>query len=146
MCLFCLISLFAVSCASRPVATGPDDPLFGTWVSAQYDRPGSSWFAKKVIFPNGRELDFDHLSDTEPAAESRNSIGKAWIDAESNHWYRIHIRLFTSQGSQIERFALCRVNAQGTILEQLLGRFDYPDEMTSADVNYAVYRRLDSSM
>jgi hypothetical protein len=141
ICLFYLVCLFAFSCATRPVAIKPDDPLFGTWVNDQHDKLGSSFFAKRVIFPDGRELDFDYIADTEPSRESRNTIDKTWIDAEGNHWYRIHIIgwQYTNQELKVERFALSRINAQGTVLEQLNAKYDYPEELNPTEVNYTIY-------
>jgi hypothetical protein len=137
----CLISLFAAGCAIRPAAIGPDDPLFGTWVNERHDMPGNPFFAKKVISPDGQELDFDHLADTEPSRECRNTIEKVWIDARGNHWYRIHVIgwQYTDRELKMERFALCRVDARGAVLEQLNAKFDYPKELSTSDVNYAVY-------
>lgn len=66
--LFCLIFLFAIGCATRPVAVKPDDPLFGTWVNDQHEKPGSPFFARKVISPDGRELNYDFIADSEPSS------------------------------------------------------------------------------
>lgn len=141
ICLFCLISLFAISCATRPVVIKPDDPLFGTWVNDQHEKLGNIWFAKKVFFPDGRELGFDYIADTEPYREYRISIDKAWIDATGSHWYQIHHIgwQYTNKEMKVESFDLIRINAQGTVLEQVIGRFDYPDELSPTDINYVLY-------
>jgi len=141
ICLFCLISIVAGSCATRPVAIKPDDPLFGTWVNDQHNKTGSIWFAKKVFFPNGRELGFDYIADTEPSREYRISIEKAWIDAKGSHWYQIHHLgwQYINNELKVESFDLVRINTQGTILEQAIGRFDYPDELSPTDIDYVVY-------
>ncbi len=135
---FCLIILSVLGCATRPVSVEPNDPLFGTWVNDRDDRLGSSWFAKKVILPDGRELDFNYVADTEPSFEGHNSIEKAWIDAEGNHWYRIH---YTNPELNLDRFVLSRVNAQGTLLEQINGRYAYPDDLDATDVQYVAYQK-----
>jgi len=141
ICLFCLISLFASSCATRPVSIKPNDPIFTTWVNDQHEQLGNIWFAKKMFFPDGRELCFDYISDTEPCREYRIHIDRAWIDAKGSHWYQIHHLgwQYTDKETQVESFDLIRINAQGTVLEQVVGRFNYPDEIIPTDINYVLF-------
>ncbi len=134
----CLIILSTLSCATKPVSVEPDDPLFSSWVNARDDRLGSSWFAKKVILPDGRELDFDYVTDAEPSFEGRISIERAWLDSEGNHWYRIH---YINPQLNLDRRVLSRVSALGTVLEQMWGRYDYPVELDATDVQYVAYQK-----
>ncbi len=117
--------------------------MFGTWVNERHDTPGNPFFAKRELFADGRELDYDFLTDTEPARESRNTVDKAWIDAEGNHWYRIHTIgwEYGNPELKLERFGLVKLDASGNFLEQLNFKFDYPQVMDPADVNYAAYYR-----
>ena len=143
VCLCFMILLAAIGCATRPAAITPDDLLFGTWVNERYDTPGSPFFAKRLLFADGRELDYDFLSDAEPSRECRNTIQKAWTDTEGSHWYRIHTIgwQYANPELKMERFALVNINAEGSILEQLNAKFDYPEELDPTDVNYVIYYR-----
>jgi len=138
-----LALMLALGCATGPVAVAPDDPLFGTWVNEQYDQAGTSYFAKRVYLPDGRELDYDYIAATEPSRECRDTIDKAWIDAEGNHWYRIHTIgwQYPNKELQVERFSLSRISARGTVLEQLSGHYDYPEELISTLPDYVVYHK-----
>ena len=138
---FCLMSLFEFGCLTRPVAINPDDPLFGIWVNDQHDKLGNSYFAKRVIFPDGREVDFDYIADVEPSRECRIRIEKMWSDAEGNHWYQLQSSgwQYTNPELEVERFVLGKVNAKGTVLEQLSAKYDYPTELSTSEVNYTVY-------
>jgi hypothetical protein len=87
VCLCCLVPLLAVTCATKPSLVKTNDPVFGTWINPAYDgekdRPG-----KWILFPDGRELDYIYIADTQPYAEGRNIIKEAWIDANGDRWYK----------------------------------------------------------
>jgi len=140
VCLCCLPVLFSLGCATGPAAIQPDDPLFGTWINEEYDQPGHSYFPKSVMFPDGSELSYERIADSKPTAESQNTIEKTWIDAQGNHWYKIHhVRRFYATPELIwERFTLSRVNAGGTILESSDGRYEYPKELSPLDIEYSI--------
>ncbi len=139
VCLCCLPA-FTLGCITRPAAIKPDDPLFGTWVNEEYNQAGQSRFPKSVMLPDGSELSYEHIADSEPVAESQNTIEKTWIDARGDHWYKIHhIRRFYSTPELIwERFTLSRVSAGGTILESFDGRYEYPKELRPLDPEYSI--------
>jgi len=142
--LCCLPALLTLGCATGPAAIKEDDPLFGTWINEEYDQAGQSHFPKSVMFPDGAELSYEHIAESEPIAESQNTIEKTWIDAQGDHWYKIHhVRRFYATPELIwERFTLSRVSAGGAILEGFDGRYEYPKELRPLDPEYSIrYKR-----
>lgn len=100
VCLFCLLPLLTVTCATKPSLVKHDDPVFGTWVNPAYDGerelPG-----KRILFPSGRELDYASLTANQPYFERRNVIQEAWIKANGDRGYKVR-----SQGGEVEVWAI----------------------------------------
>jgi hypothetical protein len=86
--VLCLLPLLAVTCGTKPSLVRHDDPAFGTWVNpafeGQAERPG-----KWILFPDGRELVYRYIADTEPYRERRTVIQEAWIEANGDRGYRV---------------------------------------------------------
>jgi len=135
-----LLPLLVMACAGGPPVIKTDDPLFGTWVNAEYEVLGRTGGAKAVIYADGRELEYVYIADTEPVLEIEFRIERAWIDAQGNHWYRIHhiSRPLPARTPEWEGFALNKVSAGGGVLEGVWNRFDYPTEIAPADPSYGI--------
>jgi len=144
VCLSCLLPLLAVTCATGPKATvKPDDPLFGTWVNAEYE--GNAEFsAKMVIYPGGRELDYDQVSSTELEWEGKFSIEETWNDAEGNRWYKGRgtwwdpTAKYMGQG---DWYFLHKIKPGGTTLESVSSQAGYPEEMGPIGGFYGTWSR-----
>ncbi len=99
--VLCLLPLLVVTCGTKPSLVRHDDPAFGTWVNpafeGQAERPG-----KWILFPDGRELVYRYIADTEPCRERRTVIQEAWIEANGDRGYR----LFSQDGEAEVRTVL----------------------------------------
>ncbi len=110
VCLFCLLPLLTITCAPKPSLVRHDDPAFGAWVNPAYEgqkeRP-----AKWILFPDGRELDYRFIADTEPYHEGRNVIQEAWVEANGDRGYKVR-----SQGGEVEVWAVLKIRDGGKTL------------------------------
>jgi len=113
VCLFCLLPLLTITCATKPSLVKHDDPAFGAWVNPAYEgqkaRP-----AKWILFPDGRELDYRFIADSEPYHERRNVIQEAWIEANGDRGYKLR-----SQGSEAEVWAVLKIRDGGKTYEMV---------------------------
>ena len=104
VCLFCLLPLLTITCATKPSLVRHDDPAFGAWVNPAYEgqkeRP-----ARWILFPDGRELDYVCIADTVPYSEGRNVIQEAWIDANGDRAYKVR-----SQGDEVEVWTIPKIH------------------------------------
>jgi hypothetical protein len=145
VCLFGLLAVMAVSGQNRAVTVGPEDPLFGTWLNAEYEGGKYHLAARAVIFPEGKEWDYFRMSDAAPTYESRFTIVEAWIDEEGSHWYKTQeigdFYPWPSKGPQLKVFGLTRINAAGTIMEGVSRGSGQPDEITELEGAYSIYYR-----
>lgn len=93
--------------------------------------------------PPGRELVYQHITDTEPMGESQDAVEKTWIDSEGNHWYHIHWVGwgYDDPEQKWEGFSLLKVNAAGTVQEGMWNRFGYPEELDPLSPNYGIMYR-----
>ena len=142
VCVFCILPLLAADCAAKPITIAPDDPLVGKWVSEEYDRT-SEYNAKWVIFPDGRELDYYKIADTEPIEEVANVIEEKWDDSEGNHWYKIRSTwwVYPSKIGRTEGFSLNEINASGTTLESVYSGSVYPEELSPLGSFYRIFTK-----
>ncbi|MBN1838137.1 MAG: M56 family metallopeptidase [Spirochaetales bacterium] len=132
--LCCLVPLLALTCATRPPVLEAEDPLVGTWVNEDYDKAQHverHMVGRFVVFPDGRELGYRRIGDTDPVWDKRFVVEEPWIDAEGYRWYKMH---WTSQGcsSGSDKVwsgnTLARINPAGTIWEaKYSGYGGYPD-------------------
>ena len=113
--LCCLAALAVVGCATRPFTVKPDDPLFGTWVNKDVDEGRERGYAKSVLTPDGRELDYRRIADTVPAYEATFTIEAAWIDRQGNRWYKLKglFWIYGTEGAKTEMFNLVKVSPDG---------------------------------
>jgi hypothetical protein len=141
ICLCCLALLLTVACATGPSAVKPDDSLFGTWINVEYEG-NSSFHARLISFPDGRELGYDYLSSAEPECVFNNTIEETWFDAEGNRWYKTHgtwFEPFTAHGGNL--FSLNKLNAAGTVREWVWSLVDYPEELSPLGGGYCIFHR-----
>jgi hypothetical protein len=143
--LCCLLPLLALGCATRAAVVKADDPLFGTWINEEYGGISKGTEAQKcVIFSDGRELDYQTMSDADPEWEGRFTIEEKWVDEEGNHWYKTswtaNYYPYRKEESW-KGFGLMRVNASGTILEGVSAEAGYPEELSVIGGAYGVYYR-----
>lgn len=130
--LCCLAVLAVVGCATRKVTVKSNDPLYGTWVNKDVDEGKERGFAKTVMTPDGRELDYHHIADTKPAVEGAFVIEEAWIDRQGYHWYKMRGRYwpFGTDGAQKkELFSLVKISPDGNIIETASRETGYPDKV-----------------
>ena len=130
--LCCLAALAVIGCATHNVTVKPNDPLYGTWVNKDVDGGKERGFAKSVLTPDGRELDYHHIADTEPAVEGAFVIEEAWIDRQGYHWYKMHGRYwpFGTDGAQKgELFSLIKISPDGNTIESASRETGYPDKV-----------------
>jgi hypothetical protein len=140
LCLCLLAALFAA--AAQLSALEPDDPLLGTWVNAQYEGNAAS-SAKFILFPDGRELDYDRLTSPEPEYEGWVTVDETWTDEEGNHWYKTHgsFDAYPYKEPKYNFFSLLKVDSSGTTLEGTGSEVDYPEEIGPIGGAYSTYRR-----
>ena len=143
--LCCLAGLAVVGCATRPFTVKPDDPLYGTWVNTGFESKGTSaGFAKIVLFPDGRRLQYRNISDAEPATEGTYAIEAAWIDQKGYRWYRMKgtFWTYTTGAGKTEMFILARIDPEGTVLESSAAGYGYPDKVEPVtSPNYGIVYR-----
>ena len=149
VCLACLAPLLAVTGGTRPSATKPDDPLLGSWINPEHEGP-NSYTSRFVIYPDGKELEYLKIRDTEPVWQSMFTVQEKWKDPQGNHWYKVHWngnwyrppKTNVNQCSQ-EGYILLRINAAGTVLEGVSSETGYPEEFSKIGGSYGIYHRQD---
>jgi hypothetical protein len=141
----CLVPLVSASCATRPFTVKPDDPLYGTWISTEYESKGTSGgFAKIVLFPDGRRLQYRKIQDAEPAYEGMYTVEAAWIDQKGYRWYKMKGAYWTynTGAGKTEMFILARIDPEGTVLESSSAGYGYPDKVEPVgSPNYGIAYR-----
>jgi hypothetical protein len=143
--LCCLAALAVIGCATRPVTVTSDDPLFGTWINTEYESKGTSGgFAKVVLFPDGRRLQYRKISDAEPAYEGKYAVEAAWIDQKGYRWYKMKGAYWTynAGAGKTEMFILAKIDPKGTVLESSSAGYGYPDTVEPVtSPNYGIAYR-----
>jgi hypothetical protein len=144
LCTACLLPILTLGAQIRPGELGPEDPLFGTWVNAEYDRAERFSIAKAVILPSGKKRQYQHIGDSEPCWECQLSFEDAWVDADGNRWYKKRWVgwIYPSGASRNEGYSLSRVSGDGTILEGVNAEYGYPPELSTQGPRYCIlYKR-----
>ena len=126
-----------------PVLTlSADEPLFGTWVNEEYDKLERFEEARSVVYPDGRQLDYEHIADTVPVWENQLRIEETWVDASGNHWYRIRWTswLYPSGAGKVEGYSLDRISQGGTVIEGVSAQYGYPEpeQLAPLGPNYGI--------
>jgi beta-lactamase regulating signal transducer with metallopeptidase domain len=144
LCAACALPILVLGAQTHPGAVGPEDPLFGTWSNTEYDQAGRYCNAKAVLTPDGRDLEYQHIADSQPVWECRNKFQETWVDAEGNHWYKIRWEgwLVPSGAGRKEGYWLARVSGGGTILEGVCAEYGYPPALSTQGPCYGIlYKR-----
>jgi beta-lactamase regulating signal transducer with metallopeptidase domain len=143
VCLCCLAPVLLLAAHTKPMAVGPNDPLFGTWISEQNDRSPRYSISKAVITPGGRELQYRHIGDVEPGKEYRFTVEETWIDREGDHWYKERWAswVYPSGAGRQEQFALGRVSGGGTVLERVSAQYGCPPELGELGPKYEILHK-----
>jgi hypothetical protein len=121
-----------------------DDPFFGTWISEERDKSErTTFYGRFVISQDLHELDYKHISDTEPIEEGWLTPEKTWIDGAGNHWYKLRSVgwVYPGKAGRIEGFFLCRISADGKMIESVWMESGYPDDITPLGPDYSIYYR-----
>jgi hypothetical protein len=130
--LCCLAALAIAGCATRKVTVKANDPLYGTWVNRDVDEGKERGYAKSVMTPDGRELFYRHIADTEPAVEGAFTIEEAWIDRQGYRWYKISESYwpFGADGAtKGKMFSLVKISPDGNTIESAGQETGYPDKV-----------------
>lgn len=128
-----LVLILALTAQAKPLPLPSSDAIFGTWVNAAYDKAVVEATAKMVLTPEGNELDFRKVADSEPFAIGKLTTEAVWIDAEGNRWYKMvwigDYNPAPAQQPRFKCFLLARVNPAGDILETINGQKAYPRDL-----------------
>ena len=143
ICLCCLAPVLAVFGRAQSLALPRNDPLFGTWVNAEYDASERFTFAKFVIWLDGHEYDYRHIAETEPVQECWNTLEKAWVDAAGWHQYEIKVISwnYPRGGAKKEIFKRTRISPDGGMRECVSAQYGYPEEVTPLGPCYGIAYR-----
>ena len=144
VCLCCLAVLAVAGCATRKITVKPDDPLYGTWISTAVDEGKERGFAKTVMTSDGRELDYHHIADTEPAVEGAFVIEEAWIDRPGYRWYKLNGKFWSygTDGQKTMLFVLVKVSPDGNTIESAGQQTGYPEKVEPVlSPNYGIAYR-----
>ncbi len=144
VCLCCMVPLLAVTCATSRAAVRPDDPFYGTWVNKEYE--GRADLAAKFVSDQpGKGLMYDHLSDSKPSDQAEYAITEAWTDSDGNHWYKTRWTNWSypelPQNPVYKGFSLIRINASGSVYEEVWSMAGYPEELSPIGGNYGIWHR-----
>ncbi len=141
--LCCLVPLLALAGQARPVALGPGDPLFGTWINEEYDKGQRYQRAKTVLLTDGRQLFYRHIDDAEPYRVGQGTFEAFWIGPGGERWYKFRWTSWEHPSGVCRKdgFGLGRVSAGGTVLEGVSAQYGYPPELSRLGPQYYVMHK-----
>ena len=148
-----VLTVLFISClaASGLFAGGSKkEELYGTWINEEY-KGNTPPFEKFVITPDGKmEFFKTEVAPWEPQIEVPEgewmscdfhiyTIDDKWVDSEGNVWYKVAARVGGYEKIDTNAYLLMKVNDSNRILEYMVGRIDYHEELDPTAVKY-VYR------
>jgi beta-lactamase regulating signal transducer with metallopeptidase domain len=145
--LACLLPLLAVTGSTRPMTFALDEPIIGTWVNPKTERV-KGLNAKSVVYPDGRQLDYQKISDTVPIEEYQLAVEEKWTDSQGNRWYKVRWSGWYYGFSKPnftecawKGYTLVRINAAGTVSESVGAELAYPKEFSPIGGEYSISYR-----
>ncbi|MGA2766240.1 MAG: M56 family metallopeptidase [Spirochaetia bacterium] len=143
VCLCCMAPVLALFAQAQAQPLPKNDPLFGTWVNAEYDASPRFDTGKFIVKPDGHKLDYRHIADTKPFGEYWDTVDKAWIDSTGRHWYRLKVVGWCGpvSGGKIEGFGLARISPDGDTIETVFTEYGYPEDVSPLGPTYVIAHR-----
>lgn len=147
VCLACLVPLLAVTGSTKTSEAKLEGPLVGSWVNPEYEGP-KGLATKSVVYPDGRQLDYQKISDTVPTWEYQLAVEEKWTDSQGNRWYKVRWAgwyfgavkpSFTECGWK--GYTVVRINAAGTVRESVGAEGRYPEEFSAVGGAYCISYR-----
>jgi beta-lactamase regulating signal transducer with metallopeptidase domain len=147
VCLACLVPLLAVTGSTRPMVVKLEEPIVGTWINPEYEGP-KGLAAKSVVYPDGKQLDYQKISDAVPTWEYQLEVEEKWTDPQGNRWYKVRWEGWYF-GSVKPSFTECawkgctvvRINPAGTVSESVGAELGYPKEFSPVGGAYSISYR-----
>jgi hypothetical protein len=118
---------------------GPNEELYGTWISLEYSGFSSGYCQKMVFDDWGFAYNYLRITDTTSLDRWTSTIVDKWTDSEGGVWYR--------EFEQCPGFYTClqliRIREGGELLEWVYNftRFPVESDLNPDNITYRTYRR-----
>lgn len=138
--LLCIITLGAT--AQDKYIPTPNEELYGTWTSKQYD---PTWQQQKSVVTADGEKRYAKATDAVPLEESTLHIDAKWTDSDGNIRYKVYGVVTSGPFTGYNWQALERISKSGTVRETQLStaaQYDpewYPTDLKPDDT-YSFYK------
>ena len=147
--------IIAGSCATKKRMVKDSEELYGTWINEEYKATVAP-FEITVFNPNGTmsmyrtekahwETDVEVLEGGWiPCDTHTYTIEDKWTDSDGNVWYKVEaIAGGYEKVSPITAYLLIKISDSNRVLEFMVGRIVYREEIdpTEVDYTYRIYYR-----
>jgi len=130
------------------------EELHGTWINEEY-KGNTPPFEKHVITPDGTMQFFKtEVAPWEPDIEVLEggwmpcdshayTIEDKWVDSDGNDWYKGEAQVGGYEKIAPTAYLLMKISDSNRVLEYMVGRIDYHEELdpTAVKYTYRIYYR-----
>ena len=123
------------------------EEMYGTWINEDY-KGNTPPFEKFIITSDGKmEFFKTEVAPWEPEIELSDgewmpcdfhifTIDDKWSDSDGNIWYKVAARVGGYEKIATNAYLLMKVSDSNNVLEYMVGRLGYHEELDSSAVKY----------